>query len=89
MFRRSSVNEFLSERQSAAVIESVEFFATAIETGVSIHIVPEVLTLRRIHGDNATIRNNADWRAHLPRILKAKIERERRKNIEQGSTRTL
>jgi glycosyltransferase involved in cell wall biosynthesis len=63
--------------------EFVAWYMRAIEEGLRIAFVPDVIAHRRIHGANQSFRNDGVRRAYL-RIVKASLDRRRRRGATTG-----
>jgi glycosyltransferase involved in cell wall biosynthesis len=59
------------------VSDGLTFMLAARELGLRQAMLPEVVTLRRVHGDNHSIHNRGE-RAEFARLLKESIDRRRR-----------
>ena len=58
--------------------DATEWFLRAEELGVVIELLPEVLTLHRMHTKNLTRRREAASRAEFLDLVKARLDRRRR-----------
>ena len=56
--------------------EFIDWYARAVEAGLKMHILPEVLVWRRIHGANSTLRQPRH-RLEYARLVKAALDRRR------------
>lgn len=56
--------------------DSLDWFARAAELGVVVHLMPDVLLVHRVHGDNLS-RSGVASRAECVRILKRALDRRR------------
>ena len=65
--------------------EFVDWFAKATETGLSNHVVPEVVMRRRIHTTNVGIRERESQGDYV-RILKQALDRRREKGLPPSSS---
>ena len=65
--------------------EFVDWFAKATETGLSNHVVPEVVMRRRIHTTNVSIRERESQGDYV-RILKQALDRRREKGLPPSSS---
>ena len=63
--------------------EFIDWYIRAKECGLTSFMVPEVVLRRRLHADNMGIRDR-DSRNDYVRILKAFLDRRRRKSCEQS-----
>ncbi len=66
--------------------EFVDWFAKATETGLRSHVVPEVVTRRRIHTTNVGIRERGSQTDYV-RILKQALDRRREKSVPTAPQR--
>lgn len=57
--------------------DSADWFQRAEEAGAVGELVPEVLTLRRLHADNRSRRHAAESRDEFLRLLKRRLDRNR------------
>jgi glycosyltransferase involved in cell wall biosynthesis len=63
---------------SYRVGEDTEWFARAVDTGIRMGMLPDVLVRRRIHGANLSYESPSVRLGVLMKILKASIDRKRR-----------
>jgi glycosyltransferase involved in cell wall biosynthesis len=71
-----SVFERVGELRPDTDTTFVDWYLRAKERGVVFHVVPEVITRRRIHGANRSYRND-ELRRDYVRTLKASLDRRR------------
>ena len=62
--------------EEVRVSDGLTFMLRAAELGLRQEMLPEVVTLRRVHGGNHSIRNRGE-RAEFARLLKGSIDRRR------------
>lgn len=62
-----------------------DWFLRADQTGLKQVVVPEVFTIRRIHGDNHSIRSSAQVLDDFLTIAKRNLDRKRDKGLVGGS----
>jgi glycosyltransferase involved in cell wall biosynthesis len=58
------------------ITEFLDWYARALEAGLRMPMLPDLVAWRRIHGANQSLRDSAD-RLEYPRVLKAALERRR------------
>jgi glycosyltransferase involved in cell wall biosynthesis len=63
--------------------EFVDWYLRATEAGLTAHMLPEVVTLRRLHGTNTGILHRHD-RRDFARVLKAALDRRRAGGLDLG-----
>ncbi|HTX30534.1 MAG TPA: glycosyltransferase family A protein [Solirubrobacteraceae bacterium] len=73
---RRSALERVGQFNNARVGEGLDWQLRAHELGVPAITLPDHVIWRRVHGDNATIRHQADYREYA-RALKASLDRRR------------
>jgi glycosyltransferase involved in cell wall biosynthesis len=56
--------------------EFIDWYARAVDAGLKMRLLPEVLVWRRIHGANSTLRHRPR-RAEYARLIKAALDRRR------------
>lgn len=66
-----------------SVGEFIDWYARAMEAGLSMQMLPDVLVWRRIHGANSTLRHRQQ-RHQYARILKASLDRRRAAQSPKG-----
>ena len=71
---------------SFRVGEDTEWFARAVDGGVKMGMLPDVLVRRRIHGANLSYESPTVRRGVLMKILKASIDRKRKMKGEPCAT---
>jgi hypothetical protein len=84
LVRRSILDRVGPFDPSFRIGEDLDWFARAMDAGIRMAVLPEVLVRRRIHGSNLC---HEDYRVRLQvqaRILKASIERKRGAGGEGG-----
>ena len=59
------------------ITEFVDWYARALEAGLRILMLPDLVAWRRIHGQNNSMRDDDD-QLEYPRVLKAALDRRRR-----------
>jgi len=67
------VGQFAAEY---SIGEFIDWYARAVDAGLSMRLLPEVLVWRRIHGANSTLRHRPR-RAEYARLVKAALDRRR------------
>lgn len=73
---RSAIETIGPWPEEVKVSDGLTFMLTARELGLRQAMLPEVVTLRRVHGRNHSIRNRGE-RAEFARLLKGSIDRRR------------
>jgi glycosyltransferase involved in cell wall biosynthesis len=66
------------------VSEFIDWYARAADAGLRFELLPEVVTRRRVHGDNST-RRNLDRRVEYVRAVKAALDRRRAAPAQGGA----
>jgi len=57
--------------------EFLDWYARAVDAGIGIVVLPEVVMRRRVHGNNLTLRSAPAGRADYARVLKAVLDRRK------------
>ena len=76
--RRSAFEEVGFFREDLRVGEFIEWYARAVEAGLGSRMLPDLVLLRRIHGNNTVLQQRSAQSDYL-RILKAALDRRRGK----------
>jgi len=76
LVRRAALARVGAFDASLSVGEFIDWYARAVEAGLHMRMLPEVLVWRRIHGANSTLRQRQQ-RADYARVLKAALDRRR------------
>lgn len=58
--------------------DSADWFLRAADAGVPVRLLPDLLTLHRVHASNHSLNNSAVSRAEFLRLARERIERARR-----------
>ena len=77
LVKRSALEGIGGFRQETQTAETIAWFVQLAELGVSMRVLPYLVARRRIHGENATLRNRAEKDRNMIRILKRAIEKKR------------
>jgi glycosyltransferase involved in cell wall biosynthesis len=62
--------------------DAVEWFVRAEQKGLQAQVIPQVLAWRRIHGDNLGIRERTRARSEYARLIKKRLDHQRRSRLE-------
>jgi hypothetical protein len=84
LVRRSTLEAIGPFATEGALTDWVDWYFRLVESGRVIAVVDELLTIRRVHGDNATLADPAAKFAYV-RLLKASLDRRRRSAVTHNS----
>ena len=76
LIKRTSFERVGLFSTSLRVGVTVDWYARALEAGLKMALVPEVVLFRRLHADNNGLRE-ADSRSQYLHVLKASLDRRR------------
>ena len=77
VIRRSVLERLGGFHEDAPGAETVSWFIRLAELGIPMRMLTQVIARRRIHGENATLRNRVEKDRNMMRLLKRSIERKR------------
>lgn len=79
LIRRSAWNSIVMNTTNQQTGEFVEWYAKALEAGLSTLILPQTLAKRRVHANNISVQQRNQKNQQLLHTLKASLDRRRAK----------
>ena len=64
------------------IVETISWFAKVMEYQLKIKVLPDLVVMRRIHGDNHGILHKQDKNKAIARILKLSLDRRRERSLK-------
>ncbi len=65
------------------ITEFLDWYARALEAGLHMPMLPDLVAWRRVHGQNQSLNDSAD-RLEYPRVIKAALDRRRRAKLDRA-----
>jgi glycosyltransferase involved in cell wall biosynthesis len=85
VIRRRVLEDLGGFEKETLTAETIAWFVQLADRKISMRILPDVVARRRIHGDNATLRNREEKHRNMMQILRSSIERKRAAGKRQAT----
>ncbi|HSR28930.1 MAG TPA: glycosyltransferase family A protein [Anaerolineae bacterium] len=82
VLRRAVLERLGGFDEDILVGETISWFLRLAELDIPMRMLPQVVTRRRIHGENSSIRHGATKNREMMRLLKASMDRKRARERE-------